>query len=43
MERLRTPGTLIKKLHLKKLRGWIPVTKRNFLTRGGAGKAALKI
>ena len=32
-----TPGSLIKKLHIKKLRGWIPVIKRNFLTRGGGG------
>ena len=35
MLRYTTPGSLIKKSHFKKLRGWIPVTKRNFLTRGG--------
>ena len=29
-----TLGILIKKLHIKKFRGWLPVTKRNFLTRG---------
>ena len=33
-----TPGSLIKKSHFKKLRGWVPVTQPNFLTRGGAGK-----
>ena len=32
--RLRTPGSLIKKLHFKKLKVWIPVTNCNFLTRG---------
>ena len=30
-----TPGFHIKELHIKKLRGWISVKKRNFLTRGG--------
>ena len=29
-----TPGSLIKKPHIKKFRGWISVKKHNFLTRG---------
>ena len=32
-----TPGFLIKKLLVKKFRGWISVKKRNFVTRGGGG------
>ena len=40
--RADTPGFLINKILIKKLRGWIPVKKLNFLTHGGAGKAHLK-